>query len=161
MNFSHLVLYFLCNIHVIIWIVVILAGIINKTANYFNLLILLPLIYIIQILLYTHPIITSKILYIKNHLNDFSDVIDTSITFSDYELLEITHFSTIHNLPYQNVLEYFQILRHFEKKGLMTLFFNFKNSFNNSYKNPFTAQGLLVLGYIINVYLLVFRDHFK
>jgi hypothetical protein len=157
MNYSHFILYFLCNIHVLVWIVVILAGILSKPLNYINVLILLPFIYIIQISLVTHPIITTKIYYIKNHLNDFSDIDINNITFSDYETFEITHFSTLHNLPFQEVLEYFQILRHFEQRGLMTLFFNFKNSFNDSYKNPFTAQGLIVLGYIINVYLLVFR----
>ena len=41
------------------------------------------------------------------------------------------------------------------KKTLQEWKFYFKEMFNNSFRNPFDAPGLIIIGLIINIYIYI------
>ncbi len=59
-------------LHMVIWSLGMFGGFISEKFNKFNLLILLPFIYIIQIILPVHLISGAKYHYVNTHLEDFA-----------------------------------------------------------------------------------------
>lgn len=161
MNNYDLILYSIIICHLTIWIIVLLSGIINKNINVFILTILLPIIYIVQILSKTHPFTTFEILFIKNNINKLSFKSSSSqniITNAD-DVMDITHFSEIHNIPLDECVEYFNILENYKKHindilQIPNIYEKYINKyFKDSFRPPFGAQGSLIFCYIINVYI--------
>ena len=122
---NKIILEFLILFHIIIWVFVLGGGILNSKYAKFNILILIPFIYIIRILP-IHLIVVSKNYIIKNEYGENANS-GTIISEKEYKYI----------LPY--------------------LFGELKSFFNFSHANPLSADGLLILGYIINVYLMVYK----
>ncbi len=67
-----LLFYILSMLHMVVWCLGMFGGFISEKFNKFNLLILLPFIYIIQIILPVHLISGAKYHYVNTHLEDFA-----------------------------------------------------------------------------------------
>ena len=124
----NLILQLLIIIHIGIWLFVVFGGYFKASYAKINVLILIPFIYIAHILPF-HMIIETKLHIIKNE----SEYINN-------------------NTPSIKILE------NEEHKYIIPFYFDkVKNMFGNSFCNPLTPQGLLILGFIINTYLMVYK----
>ena len=101
-------------IHILIWLFVVFGFLISYKIALFNILILIPLIYILHILPF-------------HIINEMKCFINTNC-YEDSEKI---------------------------KKYIK--FYYLKKFFNNSFFNPLSGQGLLILGYILNFYYLYFK----
>ena len=88
-------------IHLTIWFIVYFGCLFNSTLNKFNLLILLPVIFIAQSLPF-HPIMYTKMKYIKENFNAHNDN-----NLCDEEKEDMKRLSRIFNEPYDKILEYY------------------------------------------------------
>jgi len=113
----NLIFFCVCIIHVFIWIYVVFAFV-NKTASYYNLFYIIPIIYILHMLPF-HILgkIKENIYKNKYKLKNEND-----------KSFKILLFPTIHNW--------------------------LKNIFKNSFFNPFSPQGMLILGAITSAWRL-------
>jgi hypothetical protein len=147
-------------IHLFIWCIVIFGGVLNKTINQLNILILLPLIYIAQSLPF-HPIMYMKMKYIKESLSVYrqNNTIKT-IELCHEEKEDMNRLSILFNEPYDKILEHYTIYMNNEDNVGKTLRSLRKYCDTRCNKNPFSSQGLIIIGYIINVYAYYIRENF-
>jgi len=113
----NLIFFCICIIHVFIWMFVVFAFV-NKTASYYNLFYIIPIIYILHMLPF-HILgkIKENIYKNKYKLKNEND-----------KSFKILLFPLIHNW--------------------------LKNIFKNSFLNPFSPQGMLILGAITSAWRL-------
>lgn len=116
-----MIIYFLIYFHVIFWIYVIFGSLCGKIHAKFILCILIPLTYLIHCLPF-HIINYAKKKTLKTNTDDELDDI-----IKCYE----------HKLPLI--------------KNIMYLKKYIDNLFNKSFASPLSAQGMLILGYIISI----------
>ena len=145
-------------IHLLIWIFVTIGGIFNKTVNQFNLLILLPLIYISQSLSF-HPIMYMKMKYIKdtNLYNAKKEYFNDS-NLCDEEKDDMNRLSRLFNESYDKILEHYAIYIDNEDIISHNLRAIRKYCDKTCNKNPFSSQGLIIIAYIINVYIYYIHE---
>ena len=125
----NILLQLLIIIHILIWIFIILGGFISPTYAKNNIYSIIPSIYILHMLSF-HCLLESK-LYIINNDNKTSNNKDKSNS---------------------------EILKENEDKYIIPYIFGkMTNMFSSSFANPLSPQGLLILGYIVNVYLLKYK----
>ena len=94
--------------HLLIWIFVTIGGIFNRTVNQFNLLILLPLIYISQSLSF-HPIMYMKMKYIKENFKKSNNETFKDSILCDEEKDDMNRLSRLFNESYDKILEHYAI----------------------------------------------------
>ena len=124
----NLILQLLIIIHLGIWIFVVFGGFFKESYTKFNIMILIPFIYVIHILPF--HIITSTKLHIIENDSAYNN----------------------NNTPSA------QILKDEEQKYIIPYYFRkLNNIFEDSLFNPLSPQGLLILGYIINVYIMIYK----
>ena len=145
-------LYALIIFHIFIWIFSILGGLISKTFALFNIYILLPFIYIFQSLP-VHMIIWIKIYIINlkgiNHTCDMSHNKNTP-TYSI-----VKKIANSLNVSTKTIKNHFDTLYCYDKDFVIgDIFYQIRDIFENSFYNPLSPQGLIILGYIINTYSL-------
>ena len=139
-------------IHLTIWFIVYFGCLFNSTLNKFNLLILLPVIFIAQSLPF-HPIMYTKMKYIKENFNAHNDN-----NLCDEEKEDMKRLSRIFNEPYDKILEYYSTYMNNEDIIGKHLRIIRKHCDDYCNKNPFSSQGLIIIGYIINVYAYFMRN---
>jgi hypothetical protein len=134
-------------IHLVIWIFAFLGGFLSKTITLFNILILLPFIYISQSLPY-HPIVYMKMKYIQEHFKQIDEDI-----LSKEEINDLHRLAIILNKSYQQILEYYSV--YMENEDIITKQLRRIRKYFDSccFRNPFSAQGLIIIGYILNTYV--------
>jgi hypothetical protein len=124
----NLILQLLIIIHIGIWLFVLFGGFFKESYAKFNIIILIPFIYVIHILPF-HMIVETKLRIIENE--------------------------SIHN---NNNTPSMKILEDEECKYILPYYFQkLKCIFDNSFCNPLSPQGLLILGFIINVYVMIYK----
>jgi hypothetical protein len=122
---SNILLQLLIIVHILIWIFILFGGFISSEYTKFIIYKLIPFIYVIHILPF-HTFVETKLLIIDKNKDD-SNKDKSSKSILDEE----------------------------EDKYIIPLFFRkLNNIFSSSFANPLSPQGLLLLGYIINTYLL-------
>ena len=114
----NLIFFIICLFHVIIWLFIVFAFL-NKKTSYYNLLYVIPLIYICHMLPF--HILTRFKESIYKTKDEFKK--------NNNEAFNILIFPSIH--------KYFR-----------------DNVFKNSFANPFSPQGLLILGAITSAWSL-------
>jgi len=87
-------------IHIIVWSVSMFGGFISEKFNKFNLLILLPFIYIIQIILPVHLISGAKYHYVNSHLEEFAT--QEEITKYEQDIINKNNINNINNIDDDN-----------------------------------------------------------
>jgi Na+(H+)/acetate symporter ActP len=74
-----------------------------------------------------------------------------------FHLLLESKFYIINNIN-NSTVDNKEILEQEEEKYIIPkIFANFKNIFTSSFANPLSSQGLLLLGYIVNLYLITYK----
>jgi hypothetical protein len=130
----YFILQLLIILHILIWIFVIFGGIISYDYAKMNIMVIIPLIYILHILPF-HIIVENKLKIINNNNNNYNK-----------------------NTPSEDRLNPMDILKKEENKYIIPdLFYKLLNLFSNSFANPLSPQGLLILGYIVNTYLIYYK----
>jgi uncharacterized circularly permuted ATP-grasp superfamily protein len=73
--------------------------------------------------------------------------------FNKGQIEDVERFCKIENIPFNEAITYFSILTEHQNQFTLSRFRNkLRNTFLSSYKNPFDAPGLVILGYIISSY---------
>jgi len=128
-----LILNILIIIHILIWLFIVFGGFKSAEYSKFIIFIIIPCIYVLHILPF-HILETYELEIInKNKINNNTD---NNTGKSSNEILIENKNKYI--IPYIH----------------STLS---EKLFNKSFGNPLSPQGLLILGYIINVYLLKYK----
>lgn len=150
----------LCLIHMIVWLFVIFAGFISYKCNKIILLYLIPLIYIIHIMPF-HIFLKKKFKEIYDDIDNQTKIFtqDNINTVTNNELLmcKDAYSSLPPNLSKdkQNLIIKIYILQE-NKYIIPKVYRNIRKYFVNCFGDPLSPQGMLILGYIINTYLLFY-----
>lgn len=147
-----LYLLLICFIHMLIWIIVFASPFFINNFALINIILIIPLIFIVQSLYNYHPFVINKIIYILNNIDKFS--ISKYKYTSPNEKIDIEKMSKILNHSYKDTLHAFFIMKDHEHYLIFPYYIDyFKEMFNNSFRNPFDAPGLIIIGLIINIYI--------
>lgn len=101
-----------------------------------------------------HPLIRKKIQYIMEH-NIRSPC---AIVLNELDIQEAKRIARLDNISEKRVLDAFVTLRCIENKFIIPrLRYYGLGLFEGSFNNPFSPQGMIILAYIINSFILVRR----
>ena len=77
--------------------------------------------------------------------------------YNESDMILIKKISQKLNIPEKTIMDNYDILKCFDKYYVIdNIYSNLRDKFNNASSNPLSPQGLIILGYIINTYLLYF-----
>jgi hypothetical protein len=126
-------------LHILIWLFVIFGGFISVNYLYINIFIIIPAIYVLHMLNF-HILnkVKLNLLHIEEEDNN--------------KLSEINHCSKQCE-PNEELDKYLN------KYILPKILNNIKYYYRHSFGNPVSPQGLLILGYIVNVYAMKYHWH--
>jgi len=154
-----ILLHFVIIVHVFFWIYVLFGGLISEYHNNAIIVYIIPFTYLIHIFTF-HILSETKYVLMSNTKNKkinndkIVNMKDINNLSSDdkYNICQngFINNDTITN-DINNIINKYTIPKYFEI---------FKKDFKNCFQNPLSAQGLLILGYIINIYLYKFYYHF-
>ncbi len=144
---------FLMNIfHIIIWLFVFIFGMLNITISKINLFFILPLIYIAQSIFNFHPLLLYDINLIEKNIK-YLDKSNKNCKISKIEKIDIEKLAILKNISYEDAYLYFCILRKYQTKLIIPkIWYDIRNYFDKSFRNPLDASGMITLGYIINTF---------
>lgn len=150
----------LCLVHMIVWLFVIFGGFISYKCTKIIMLGIIPLIYVLHIMPFH--------IFLKKKFKQIHDDIDTQIElFDKTEIENISHRDLLmckdaySSLPSnlskdkQDLIIKIYILQ--ENKYIVPKIYRYiRRNFVDCFGDPLSPQGMLILGYIINTYLLYF-----
>jgi len=162
MYLAYITLHILTFIHCLIWVFFVFGCLYSKTIATLNLYLILPFIYFSWISR-QHPILAFKLILIRKYLKELPDV---PVNFNKSDLIKNDFDEVLkqlnileENVPSEkkstseekhNIIVYYFKL---EKLYMLPYHFSFlKIRFDDSYENPLTPQGLLILGVILSLY---------
>lgn len=147
-------------IHLIIWLFVCFFGLFYENAIYINIFIILPIIYISQSFK-NHPIIKEKIMYICKNKSEFYELDLSKFDKNNYmKLKDLECLQKQINYSKEEIIEAMLIMEYYENKLIIPMIVsNMRAKFDDSFRNPFDAQGLIVLAYILNVYIFLIKNN--
>jgi hypothetical protein len=151
MNKGNIFIYFSCLFHLLIWLFVAFGGFFSDKIIFFNMLIVLPVIYIAQAMP-NHPITKEKVKYILEHRDEFSDPEPfVSYCYNKVDPKEVEHLKKEFGGKEDEIIKVIMIIQEYENCfGIPKLCTLIYRNFCNSYRNPMDAQGFIVLAYILN-----------
>lgn len=153
MNSTEVVLYLSCLIHVLIWLVVVFGGLLSYEIVLLNLYVFLPLIFVLQSVLSSHIIVRFKLEYIWNHKEQLNS--NSGYTFTKHDYQDIMQYNERMNLPKEQIEYSVRVLKYYEHQCVLPkVLDNLKMMFANSFRNPFDAQALIVIGLLVNLVIL-------
>jgi len=160
MNKGGLFILFGCIIHLFIWIFVAFGGFFSNKIIFFNIFILLPIVYIAQAMP-NHPITKEKIKYILEHKDEFSDPEPfVSYCYNKIDQKEVKHLQKELGGSEEETIKAIMIMQGFENcLGVPALITIIYRNFCESYRNPLDPQGFIVLAYILNSIALLSRNY--
>ena len=142
-------LLFICFIHILIWFIVFIGAFFINNLAFINIILIIPSIFIIQSLYYYHPFVLNKIIYILNNNDKFS--LSNYKYTSSNDKIDIEKMSKKLNHSYNDTLNAFLIMKDHEHFFIFPYFIDyFKELFDYSFRNPFDAPGLVIIGLFIN-----------
>ena len=160
MNKGALFILFGCAIHLFIWIFVAFGGFFSNKIIFFNIFILLPIVYIAQAMP-NHPITKEKIKYILEHKDEFSDPEPfVSYCYNKVDQKEVKHLQKELGGSEEDTIRAILIMQSFENcLGIPAVITMIYRNFCESYRNPLDPQGFIVLAYILNSVALLSRNY--
>jgi hypothetical protein len=160
MNKGSLFILFGCIIHLFIWLFVAFGGFFSNKIIFFNIFILLPIVYIAQAMP-NHPITKEKIKYILEHKDEFSDPEPfVSYCYNKVDAKEVKHLQKELGGSEEETIKAIMIMQGFENcLGVPALITIIYRQFCESYRNPLDPQGFIVLAYILNSIALLSRNY--
>ena len=155
MSRHELIMVALSWLHVLIWLFVMFGGILHRKIAILNMLIALPIIYVIQAMP-MHPINTAKSMQVKANGNSTLD--DTPL--HPREACDRRHHARMLGMTLDDYERNKKQVDHYVKSIAITAWlFNIRNKLNDwSFANPLSAQGLIILSYIINSQILYWKS---
>lgn len=149
-------IYLLCILHCFLWLFVVFSGFISVSLIKINLLFLLPLIMIAQAIP-THVFMKEKIKLILKNKDKVN--VNENYIITRFNMQDITHFAEVYKIDVDDIIFAFKVIKYYEHKLIVPKVIDaLQLIFDNSFRNPFDAQGLIIIGYIMNVYLLYFGN---
>ena len=138
--------------HILIWLFIILGGFISSTYANLNIFYIIPGIYILHMSNF-HILneIKIKLLNIEEDKND-NITSDNNLCVKQCELNNNIMFNSINCIHQCKQNE--ELNKVLEKYILPKILNNIKKFFKNSFANPVSPQGLLILGFIVNTSLI-------
>lgn len=155
MNKYELKMYFMVFIHTIVWLVALFGWVFGFEK--FNIFILLPCIYLFQ-MLPMHKILEEKIRFVlknKEHLKSYDTVQEIP-----RQECETDYGNKVMNISKDDIKDAFRYINYYEDSLFFPNYYtrNLKNLFyETSFQNPLSAQGFIILGFILNVFSLKFK----
>lgn len=144
----------LCIIHLIIWLIVSLGGLISSKLVILNLYILLPIIFIAQSMSF-HVVNKKKIEYIKNNKKYLNKKI-LKIPYD--EIVEFSREAKKLNMTKNELIEIMSYLEYYDDKCIIPYYLNIiKRKCYSSWRNPLSPQGLIIFCYILNLIFLKYK----
>lgn len=145
-------------LHVLFWVYILLGGLISGDQNKIIMLYIIPCTYIIHI--FSFHILNEVKYTLLSDKNNMDDDKNKRINMKDINNLsyddkfEICQNGFMYNNKISdtvhNTVNSYTIPKYFEL---------YKRKFKNSFQNPLSAQGMLILAYIINIYLYKYHYH--
>lgn len=149
-------LYGLVIFHTLVWLFALFGCLFfGKKAAVFNVLILLPVIYIFQSLP-VHLILKEKMIYVLKHKDCLKK--NDDMPRSHRSDCDDFHVSKVTGIPIDDVIDSYKYITYYEDKFPLNAL-NRKLAYmlsDVSYMNPLSPQGLILLSFVINVYYLKF-----
>lgn len=142
-------------LHIVVWIYIVFGGFLSKGNALFIVYIAIPLVYILHMLPY-HIICKMKAKTIDKHLDDFWK----QLTLKEKSVeLDLEIYNVIRvcfdNVEEDRIIKIVRVLQAKENSITFVRYFNMiKNMFKYSFQNPLSPQGMLILGFIVNLNLL-------
>jgi|APGre2960657404_1045060.scaffolds.fasta_scaffold183543_1 hypothetical protein len=155
MNKHELIMMMLSWLHVLVWIFVMFGGILNRKITVMNMLIALPIIYVIQAMP-MHPINTAKSLQVQSH----GDATFNKSLLHPREACDRRHHARMLGMTLYEYERNKQQVDHYANSIAITAWvFYIRQKLNDwSFANPLSAQGLIILSYIINSHILYWQS---
>ena len=150
---SDILLPFLMLLHLAIWIFAIFGGFFSPIICQFNILILVPIIYLIHILP-LHVIVDTKIKHLIKNCDNFTDVEDYVLRPKKIEFLKNYIPKDVDEKKALKVMRVYSMEE--DKLVIPKIHKRLEQCFENSFGNPLNAQGMLILAMIMSVYILKF-----
>lgn len=146
-------LYVLIFVHILIWLFVFFAGFIHPVLCKIILLVALPVLFIAQSFP-NHVLMFLKLNLIRDHLHK-----NFAFDFTPTDYCDMQQYSNKNKVPLQDVIDGMITLKYYEHFSILPVIIDkLKYMFRNSFRNPFDAQGMIILAFIINVFLYVFKS---
>lgn len=151
MNKGNMYIFCGCLFHLFIWLFVAFGGFFSNKIIFFNVFIVLPLIYVAQAMP-NHPITKEKIKYILEHKDEFSDPEPfVSYCYNKIDPKEVEHLQKELGGCEGEIIKAIMIMQSYENcLGIPKLVTLIYRNFCDSYRNPMDPQGFIVLAYILN-----------
>jgi len=154
MNYYSSYLLLICFIHILIWIISMIGALFIKKLAIINILIFIPIIFLVQSFNNFHPFVIHKIKYIFQNINKFTHIKDLYI--SELEKIDIIRISNELNKTYKETLKGFKIMKEHEHKLFIPKYIDkLKEYFDLSFRNPFEASGLIIISLYINIIIYI------
>lgn len=149
-------IYTLVFVHTAVWLFALFGCLVlGKKAALFNILILLPIIYVFQSLP-VHLILKEKMKYVLSHKDCLKK--NENMLRSHRSDCDDEHVSKVTGIPIDDVIDSYKYITYYEDLFPLNAL-NRKLAFmfsDISYMNPLSPQGLILLSFIINIYYLKF-----
>lgn len=153
MNWPELKLYLLCSMHIIVWIIVMFLGILSRRGALINVLILLPMVFIVQSVFPVHIFMKTKMVHVNQNLHHLKKKSDVVISRNTH--LNLVHYAESVGMSLAQVIENYKVIKYYEDGLLLPRVTDWlKLVFDESFKNPMDAYGMVIIAYVINCYLL-------
>jgi hypothetical protein len=128
-----------------------IGAIFIKKLAIINILIFIPIIFLVQSFEKFHPFVIHKMKYIFENIYKFTDINNSYI--SDLEIIDIQHIAKELNKTYKESLKAFQIMKEHEHILFIPKYIHkLKEYFDLSFRNPFEASGLIIIALYINIF---------
>jgi len=130
-------------------------GILSRRGALINVLILLPVVFIVQSVFPVHIFMKIKMEHVEQNLQHLKKKSDVVISRNTH--LNLVHYAESVGMPLARVIENFKVIKYYEDGLLLPRVTDWlKLIFDKSFKNPMDAYGMVIISYIINCYLLLY-----
>jgi hypothetical protein len=162
MTKGSLIIFSGCVIHLFIWLFVAFGGFFSDKILFFNVFIVLPMIYLAQTR-NNHPITKEKIKYILNNMGEFSDPEQfISYCYNKIDPKDVDHLKKELGGSEEDIIKAILIMQSHENcLGIPKLITIVYRNFCDSYRNPLDPQGFIVLAYILNSWAFLMRAYLR
>lgn len=144
----------LCVVHVIIWMVVLFGGFVSRKLAVLNLYVFLPLVYVAQSMSF-HAIMKEKIQYVRKNKQYLRN---KELNLPDDEVMELSREANKLGMTMDEFLEVLSYIEYYADKCILPYYYeSLKRKSYSSWKNPFSPQGTIIIGFILNLFCLRYR----
>lgn len=146
-------------LHVLFWVYILFGGLISQEQNTIIIFYIIPCTYIVHMFSFH---ILNEIKYNLVSKSDDTDEVNKVINMKDINKLSDDDKFNICQNGFMSDNKISDTVKKMVNSYAIPKYFEiYKRKFKNSFQNPLSAQGMLILGYIINIYLLKYYNKNK